>query len=222
VCTSTIRRSRTRVDNKNYYYYHHHHYYTNKETQLGSSTPSSRSNSSNRRSNVVVVGGDDGGGEDSDDRICAAVLVPGFLTGAADFESMCRALTEKGLPTVCIGMPNWHWLPCLGGRSARPILERIDFTVKHLIANDGDISTIPPYEYNILDTWRDFQNNPGGVMEVGGSSRVEDYPIVEPQGHFVLPETIPKKKVALIGHRYDVCLDVLFFVVTCVVGTWAI
>lgn len=148
------------------------------------------------------AGDTDGGDDDDDDgMICAAVIVPGFLTGAAEFEPLCKALTDRGLPTVSIGMPNWHWLPCLGGRSARPILERIDFTVRHLIANDGDTTKIPPYEYTLVDTWRDFRDNPGGVFKVGGSSRVEDYPVVEPRGRFPLPDELPKKKVALIGHR---------------------
>ena len=33
--------------------------------------------------------------------------------------------------------PRWHWIPCLGGRSARPILERIDFAVDHVLAKVG-------------------------------------------------------------------------------------
>lgn len=140
--------------------------------------------------------------DDDDELICAAVLVPGFLTGAAEFELLCQTLTKRGLPTVAVPMPNWHWIPCLGGRSARPILERIDFTVKHLIANDGDITKVPKLDYSLMDTWIDFRNNPGGVLQVGGSSRVEEYPVVEPQGRFATPENLPKKKVALIGHRY--------------------
>ena len=102
-------------------------------------------------------------------------------------------------------MPNWHWLPCLGGRSARPILERIDFTVKHLIANDGDINKIPKFEYSLGDLWYDFQNNPGGIYKVGGSDKVDEYPVIEPRGGFILPddEVLREKrdnKVALIGH----------------------
>jgi hypothetical protein len=140
---------------------------------------------------------------DDDNLLCAAVLVPGFLTGADEFQPLCQKLTEIGLPTVALPMPNWHWLPCIGGRSARPILERIDFTVKHLIANDGDVTKIPPYKYSLRDTWIDFRKNPGGIFKVGGSSRVEDYPIVEPRGDFPLPQLHnTTKKVALIGHRY--------------------
>jgi hypothetical protein len=139
--------------------------------------------------------------DDKDDLLCAAVLVPGFLTGAAEFQPLCQTLTERGLPTVAVPMPNWHWLPCLGGRSARPILERIDFTVKHLIANHGDATKVPNFDYSLRDTWIDFRNNPGGIFQVGGSSKVEDYPKVEPQGKFPKPENLPNKKVALIGHR---------------------
>ncbi|KAG7340629.1 lipase [Nitzschia inconspicua] len=136
----------------------------------------------------------------SEELICAAVLVPGFLTGAAEFQPLCQTLTERGLPTVAVPMPNWHWIPCLGGRSARPILERIDFTVKHVIANDGDVTKIPKFDYSLWDTWIDFCNNPGGILQVGGSSRVDDYPVVQPRGKFPTSENLPNKKVALIGH----------------------
>ena len=43
----------------------------------------------------------------------AAVLVPGFLTGADEFKDLCETLTAAGLPTVAVPMPNWHWIPCL-------------------------------------------------------------------------------------------------------------
>jgi triacylglycerol esterase/lipase EstA (alpha/beta hydrolase family) len=133
--------------------------------------------------------------------IKAAVLVPGFLTGANDFKEMVSKLNDQGIPTIAVPMPNWHWIPCLGGRSARPMLERIDFTVKHLLAADGDVTKVPNFEYSFLDAWQDFQDNPGGIASVGGSSFVEDYPVVDPRGTFTLPESIPTdSKIALIGH----------------------
>lgn len=138
----------------------------------------------------------------STNNIKAAVLIPGFLTGAGEFKEMCDLLTAKGIPTVAVAMPNWHWIPCLGGRSARPMLERIDFTVKHLLAADGDVTKIPKFGYNALDCWQDFQKNPGGVASAGGASAVEDYPVVEPKGKFLLPTLSAdnNSKVALIGH----------------------
>lgn len=158
-------------------------------------------------------------GEGPFENVAAAVIVPGFLTGADEFEPLCKALTERGIPTVAVPMPNWHWLPCLGGRSARPILERIDHTVKHIVANyentenpiiaSNAILNIPEYKYSVFDCWMDFQNTPGGALKVGGSSKVDDYPVVEPRGDFASPEGFrtgngskkqPKKKIALIGH----------------------
>ena len=47
------------------------------------------------------------------DNIQAAVLVPGFLTGADEFKGLCETLTKGGLPTVAVPMPNWHWIACL-------------------------------------------------------------------------------------------------------------
>lgn len=157
------------------------------------------------------------------ENVAAAVVVPGFLTGSDEFRPLCEALTAKGIPTVAVPMPNWHWLPCLGGRSARPILERIDFTVRHLVANlentenaivsnkNNAIYNIPKYSYSWWDCWQDFRNNPGGALKVGGSSNVDDYPVVEPKGDFPRPENLRnenngsggenKKKIALIGHR---------------------
>lgn len=162
--------------------------------------------------------------------INAAVIVPGFLTGKDEFVPLAQSLTSKGIPTVVVPMPNWHWLPCLGGRSMRPMLERIDFTVRHLAAVAGDLDQfekiitneednniddkndkneliiqkdpqllIPNFNYNLIDLYQDFRNNPGGVLKVGGSAEVDDYPLWEPRGTFRdAPE--PMGKVALIGH----------------------
>jgi len=63
--------------------------------------------------------------------IKAAVIVPGFLTGKAEFLPLAQSLTAMGIPSVVVPFPNWHWLPCLGGRSMRPMLERIDMAVRH-------------------------------------------------------------------------------------------
>mmetsp|Transcript_42947 Transcript_42947/g.90206 ORF Transcript_42947/g.90206 Transcript_42947/m.90206 type:complete len:423 (+) Transcript_42947:74-1342(+) len=177
--------------------------------------------------------------------IDAAVIVPGFLTGKSEFLPLAQSLTNMGIPTVVVPMPNWHWLPCLGGRSMRPMLERIDFTVRHLAGVAGDLGEfemttaksleqeledsltkqsqsapkmkqpkdpqlyIPNFSYNIIDCYQDFRNNPGGVLEVGGSAEVDDYPLWTPRGSSFFananndpssayPE--PTGRVALVGH----------------------
>ncbi len=134
--------------------------------------------------------------------IQAAVIVPGFLTGADEFKPLVDSLTERGIPSIAVPFPNWHWLPCLGGRSARPILERIDHTVRHLCANGGDVKSVPNFEYNAFDCWNDFWDNPGGVLEVGGSAEVDLYPNnITPRGVFNSPSREDAKgKIALIGH----------------------
>ncbi|CAB9516407.1 Triacylglycerol Lipase (Partial), partial [Seminavis robusta] len=133
-------------------------------------------------------------------KIQAAVLVPGFLTGASEFQSLCDNLTERGLPTVAVQC--LLALAALFGRSfGETHLERIDFTVQHLIAADGDITKVPSFQYSLKDAWEDFWTNPGGVAQVGGSQRVDEYPLVTPRGTFDLPELPPNAgKIALIGH----------------------
>ena len=117
------------------------------------------------------------------------------------------------------------------------MLERIDFTVRHLAAVAGNLSDfdretlesldesqftesnglvvpkesrnvvatdnpqllIPEFDYNIFDLYQDFRNNPGGVLKVGGSAEVEEYPLWTPKGTFK-EATDPMGKVALIGH----------------------
>lgn len=133
----------------------------------------------------------------------AAVIVPGFLTGGNDFASLAEELTSRGVPTVAVPMPSWHWIPCVGGRSMRPVLERIDFTVRHLAASNGNVDAVPrDLAYSIGDLWGDFRDNPGGVLEVGGSAEPDDFPAVTPRGAFRAshPAGEPKGRVAIIGH----------------------
>ena len=133
--------------------------------------------------------------------INCCVVVPGFLTGADELQPLVDNLNSRGIPTIAVPFPNWHWIPCLGGRSARPILERIDFTVRHLCANGGDVNAVPKFEYNFVDCLQDFRDNPGGVLEVGGSAEVDLFPKnISPRGKFGLPFNDAKGRVALIGH----------------------
>ena len=132
-------------------------------------------------------------------RINAAVIVPGFLSGASDFKELADTLRSRGIPTVAVPMPVWHWLPCLGGRSMRPMLERIDHTVRHLAASGGDTTSVPDFQYSPVDCWADFRQTPGGVFAVGGSAEPDEYPVVEPRGTFP-PASEPQGRVILIGH----------------------
>ena len=135
--------------------------------------------------------------------IKAAVVVPGFLSGADQFRPMVESLNQRGIRTVVVPMPNWHWFPCLGARSLRPVLERIDYTVRHLCAQPDASGKVdfPPFDYSAWDFVQDMWNNPGGLMKVGGSDKIEEYPVVEPRGSFPVPSDEEYRgKIAIIGH----------------------
>lgn len=143
-------------------------------------------------------------------KLKAAVICPGFLNDAADFEPLAKALCARGIATAVAPFPLWHWIPQIGGRSVRPVLERIDHAVRHVAAMDdetlakavssGTPLKVPPPDYGIGDVYTDFMTNPGGVAAVGGSASPDEYPIVEPRGRFQLPTSDPRGRVAVIGH----------------------
>lgn len=138
-----------------------------------------------------------------------ALVVPGLLYGASAYEELCSEMTANGYPTVAVPVEWWHWIPCLGGRSVRPILERIDYTVDHLLQH-GAATPVPPPKYSALDFFQDFLNNPGGVLSVGGSADPDAFPsAAHPEGADFSPaarlqreEAIAssKRRLAIVGH----------------------
>ena len=54
---------------------------------------------------------------------------PRFATDARAFEQLCHRLERRGIASVVVPIRWYHWLPTLGGRSVRPILDRIHETV---------------------------------------------------------------------------------------------
>ena len=128
----------------------------------------------------------------------AAVIVPGFLSSSNDFAPMAAALTSRGIPATVVPFPLWAWIPCLGGRSMRPVLERVEHAVRHVASNPENPS-VPAVGYGLTDLWEDFWRNPGGVREVGGSAEPDEYPEYAPRGQFP-PAPSPRGRVILIGH----------------------
>ena len=115
--------------------------------------------------------------------IKAAVIVPGFLTGAKEYESLVQSLANRGIPAVVVPLEKWHWLPCIGSGSMRPILERIDHTVRHLTSSHGacDVTSIPKFEYSMLDCLGECNENT--------TNNIDDECSPKAQG-----------RIALIGH----------------------
>eukprot|EP00581_Thalassiosira_minuscula_P018585 CAMPEP_0183733436 /NCGR_PEP_ID=MMETSP0737-20130205/41197_1 /TAXON_ID=385413 /ORGANISM="Thalassiosira miniscula, Strain CCMP1093" /LENGTH=382 /DNA_ID=CAMNT_0025966689 /DNA_START=34 /DNA_END=1185 /DNA_ORIENTATION=+ len=153
----------------------------------------------------------------------AAVIVPGFLTGKSDFQAMAKSLNNMGIPTVVVPMPHWHWLPCLGGRSIRPMLERIDFTVRHLASVAGDLKDFEKVAIESLDKSLEDSMMDAGLQSSDdpqllipdfsytlkdcyedclnnpGADEVDSCPLEIPRGSFS-EASKPMGKIALIGH----------------------
>lgn len=136
-----------------------------------------------------------------------AVIVPGLLYGSDSMEQLAADMTSAGYPAVVAPLNWWHWLPCLGGRSMRPILERIDYAVDTALQRGGS-APLPEPEYTFCDLMSDFLENPGGVAKVGGSSDPDEYPVVEPRGRDFGAQGRAMRgssrgaagRVALVGH----------------------
>lgn len=109
-------------------------------------------------------------------------------------------MTAAGYPATVVPIEWWHWIPCVGGRSMRPILERIDHAVDSLLAFGLTNKRLPSPAYNLLDLFADFMSNPGGVMKVGGSADPGEYADVQPCGaDFTVDARKRLRKAALEG-----------------------
>lgn len=131
--------------------------------------------------------------------------------GAASFDPLVDALRERGIPATVVPMAAYDWLPVVGGRSVRPILERIDHAVRHAAATGlcaSDVEgggtaprlVVPRPRLSLGDRYADFQKTPGGVLKVGGATDPSAFPTIEPSGTFPPPSAAPQGRVALIGH----------------------
>jgi pimeloyl-ACP methyl ester carboxylesterase len=61
------------------------------------------------------------------------VILPGYLAGAETYRGLEHQLNAAGIPTTTVPLRRRDWLPTLGGRSVRPILERLDATVRAMM-----------------------------------------------------------------------------------------
>jgi len=91
----------------------------------------------------------------------AVVIVPGFLADCGSYAALAQGLRDAGYEyTQVVPMRWFNWLPCVGGRSVRPVLDRIEHTVRGVIlAADA---------------------GPGGGVSAGGDAR--GLPLVASRG----------------------------------------
>ncbi|CAJ1342030.1 unnamed protein product [Effrenium voratum] len=133
-----------------------------------------------------------------------AVILPGFLGSACDFEDFAEDMRAAGYKAVVAPIEWWHWLPCIGGRSMRPILERIDHAVYQVLANDLEPVALEQPSYTPADFLTDMLNNPGGILKVGGSDDPAEYPEVQPSGADFTAKararSPDKRRLAIVAH----------------------
>jgi pimeloyl-ACP methyl ester carboxylesterase len=66
------------------------------------------------------------------------VILPGYLAGAETYVDLEQQLTGLGFPTKTVPLKRRDWIPTIGGRSVRPILEALDNTVKTIMDQTGN------------------------------------------------------------------------------------
>uniref|UniRef100_A0A7S2IJ96 GPI inositol-deacylase n=1 Tax=Helicotheca tamesis TaxID=374047 RepID=A0A7S2IJ96_9STRA len=152
--------------------------------------------------------------------VSVVVIVPGFMTGAEDFQPLARSLSKRGIPAAVVPMEVWHWIPCIGGQCMRPMLDRIDYTVQHVCSTVAKDSTmldeveevrVPNYKYSVLDCVKDLVENLGRTT----NHKEEEFPISnsKARGNFAFSmgspaaeakdnenEPTSQVRICLVGH----------------------
>lgn len=65
------------------------------------------------------------------------VILPGYLAGYEPYREMEEGLSDLGFPVMTVPLKRRDWLPTIGGRSVRPILEQLEQTVKTAMERYG-------------------------------------------------------------------------------------
>jgi pimeloyl-ACP methyl ester carboxylesterase len=62
------------------------------------------------------------------------VILPGYFARSSDYQTLADSMNQQGMPTAIVPLRQRDWYPTLGGRSVTPIINKIDATVNHLLA----------------------------------------------------------------------------------------
>lgn len=66
------------------------------------------------------------------------LIAPAFYLDAAVFRPLAAELRSRGFDAALAPIRWYHWTPTLGGRSQRPILDRLDWALEDLCGGSGD------------------------------------------------------------------------------------
>lgn len=139
-----------------------------------------------------------------------ALILPGFLGSCEDFEDLAEDMRRAGYAAAVAPIAWWHWVPCIGGRSMRPILERIDHAVNQVLTSDFKVKSLASPSYTIMDFFSDFMSNPGGIFQVGGTDDPAEFPPVKPAGDFRCDIPGKGQRIAIVAHSASGWISRLF------------
>ncbi|CAG9467541.1 unnamed protein product [Pedinophyceae sp. YPF-701] len=129
------------------------------------------------------------------------LIAPGFLFDASQFEQLASDLRARGF-LACVAPIRWyHWLPTVGGRSMRPILDRLDASIDLLRKAHSDGATLADTpltleglpEYSPGDFAREMRNASLGARHAGRFLADTETPRLAPPASDAV-------RVALVAH----------------------
>ncbi|KAH7434509.1 hypothetical protein KP509_06G020700 [Ceratopteris richardii] len=120
------------------------------------------------------------------------VIVPGWFSGCSQYYAMASYLRSKGLTALTVPLKWFNWIPSLGGRSVRPILDRISATIARAL-NDEDAvdESADDLEYTLIDFMKEFINPKNGAQPP------KDLLAVRNEVHL---SNVSSRKVILVAH----------------------
>lgn len=108
------------------------------------------------------------------DKMGTLVIVPGWLSDSSQYHAMASYLRSKGFTTLIAPLKWYNWIPSLGGRSVRPILDRIDATIACAMNRNEEDESSSDYEqsqygenafqYTFSDFLKEFVNPKNGAL----------------------------------------------------------
>jgi len=101
--------------------------------------------------------------------------MPGYLQDAQAFSPLVQNLRDQGYNAVLPPIRWFNWIPTIGGRSMRPILDRINFAALSLVEgeeinSETNYETPLPEPFTFIDWLQEFLNPRNGAQLDRGQS----------------------------------------------------
>ena len=92
----------------------------------------------------------------------AVLIIPGWLQDASHYSPLAAELRRRGYHAQVAPIRTYHWIPTLGGRSVRPLLDKLERALDLLLATEEDeVEGAPLVQqdevYSLLDFLMEFR-----------------------------------------------------------------